>query len=700
MSRRDDGACAPPPTRPKCAGASIERAAECQSIDACSRADFPPAAAAFFVDDDGPAPDATHARTLGDALSRAPAGAVIAVEAGTYVESLRPTKSLSIVGRCASAVTLQGGAQDEPGVTADGNLAVSLSDITVRGFESGLRAAGGARVVLERVVVEASRRAGLLASDEGTTVTLRRSAVRGGVGDRSGKLGYGSVAAFDGRVVLEDSSVTDNREIGVSAMRGGRVVARRVVVRGVASRADGLLGVGVAAQSGGAVDVDESVVEDVALAAIGSLDAESALAVDRTYVGRVRSGLDERGTARAVGFLVGGEGAIRRSTARSCGVEEASPEGLTSAGLLVADGAAAVVRGAHLVANRGFGATVTRGAALDLSESLVASTSHGSSIAPGYGLSGGPESTLTVRDVELDANTGAALLQEGLGSKGTLDRVVLRRTRLGEAAAEGTFYGAGLVVQGGARMDATALLVEDNAGFAVGVLGDGAQLRLSRALVRRTGAAKDGSLGYGVAAQDGATLTLSDARILESRESALFVSSAVAALSGVTVGGTVVGELGHGRAINVQGGGKLTGERVLAERSLQVAVMAHGLGTSIELTDSRVEEARASSGSMGHGVVALDGSFVLLRHCAVARAEGAALLFAGASGSVASSEIRDSAVALHVQDGSLAVEVDPARSEDEPGPREVQVTTDTVFAGNTVRSGAGALPLPEPLRRP
>ena len=87
-------------TRERLGGATCEPVTDCN-------APFPPAGATLFVKATYTAGevDATHFKTLTEALAVATAGATIAVDAGTYAEKVKPTTAVAIVGRCAEQVT-------------------------------------------------------------------------------------------------------------------------------------------------------------------------------------------------------------------------------------------------------------------------------------------------------------------------------------------------------------------------------------------------------------------------------------------------------------------------------------------------------------------------------------------------------------------------------------------------------------------
>src|SRR5205823_4540257 len=91
-----------------CEGATREKlgGATCVPLGDCAAA-FPPAAATRFVDPNGPI-DSTHFHSINAAIGAAAFGETIAVETGTYVEQLVLNGSITLAGRCAEKVALQG----------------------------------------------------------------------------------------------------------------------------------------------------------------------------------------------------------------------------------------------------------------------------------------------------------------------------------------------------------------------------------------------------------------------------------------------------------------------------------------------------------------------------------------------------------------------------------------------------------------
>ena len=103
-----------------CTGATrdVLGSTTCAPVGDCAGA-FPPADATLFVDPNG-ASDATHFATIGAALVAAGSGAVIAVAAGQYPESLLANKDVTIAGRCAAQVSIVGGGSRVRGLRVEG----------------------------------------------------------------------------------------------------------------------------------------------------------------------------------------------------------------------------------------------------------------------------------------------------------------------------------------------------------------------------------------------------------------------------------------------------------------------------------------------------------------------------------------------------------------------------------------------------
>ena len=322
-----------------CTGATREKlgSTTCVPVSDCN-AVFPPAGATMFVSPQFTAAqlDATHHNTIKAAVLVADAGAIIAIDEGTYVGTIVPQRSMSLVGRCAEKVIV---------VVPDGgtNIGVLLVDLTsvvknltLKGFPGGLAVYGGS-AELSGLVIEASTIGGVIVSNPGTTVTMRDSAVRGTRARPTDRQAVGAIVQKASRLTLEEVAFSDNEFAGVVATNpDAGIVLRRSVVRGGfpigQGPVAGTFGVGVYSVDGAWLEVEESAV------------------LDNTTEGV----LVARGGTRP------GSLAIRRSTVRDTRPNPATEN--FARGIEAGKGASLLVEGCTVMGNREHEILVTEGA--------------------------------------------------------------------------------------------------------------------------------------------------------------------------------------------------------------------------------------------------------------------------------------------------------------------------------------------------
>ncbi|MBI5545204.1 MAG: hypothetical protein HY901_15045, partial [Deltaproteobacteria bacterium] len=164
-----------------CTGATLERLGdrECRALGECAAA-FPPLDATQFVDAGLAASqvDDTHFQTISAALVAAPAGAVIAVESGIYSERLEITKPVTVVGRCAQRVVVDGSQVGKSGILNKGVQRVTVRGLTLANHTFGVSLSQGATLSLTESVLTRNLSEGIWVSGAGTAATLSSVAVR------------------------------------------------------------------------------------------------------------------------------------------------------------------------------------------------------------------------------------------------------------------------------------------------------------------------------------------------------------------------------------------------------------------------------------------------------------------------------------------------------------------------------------------
>lgn len=266
----------------------------------------------------------------------------------TLVDDGRSAAAALFVGQGARLELRRGLLERSRGLGAslggDGTEAL-LEDLIVREtlaarngeLGHGVEVVSGARVELQRGLVERSRSAGVLVAEEGSAATLEDLVVRGTLaGERDGASGYGVSVQRGAVLELRRSLVQENRASGVRVARDGTLaVLEDVVVRETLPQlADGDFGMGLDVQRGARLELRRGLVERSRTAGVfvGGAGTEAVL---QDLV--LRRTLPQESDGRSAGGLAAQNGArveLRR------GLLEQNRE----AGVLVAlDGAEALL---------------------------------------------------------------------------------------------------------------------------------------------------------------------------------------------------------------------------------------------------------------------------------------------------------------------------------------------------------------------
>jgi hypothetical protein len=691
--------CLPVLPATPCTGATLEvlGQATCQPLGDCAAA-FPPPGATHFVDAafTDLQLDATHFRTLTAALSAAPAGAVIAVESGTYLESVTLSRAVTLAGRCAAQVVLDGAGGSSVGLTVGADSAVR--GVTVRDQLWGAVVLEGARLQLTDALLDANRGIGLRV--EGSAA-LTHTVVRGTLRDL-GKLGHGVVASYGGKVALDGCVVSGNGTVGVDVVRSSLTGVKseasvvRSVVQGTLAKTDGSLGVGLEAVAAKLL-VRESAVRGNQNAGVSAAEASAEVIVEDSVLGQTACGDVQCAEARA---LTNAALTVRRSTLAAGGGD----------GLLAQSGGAATlsasfVRGAAACAGAWVcaGVEAVADGQLEVSGSavvggpnagLVVSASHAhlvASLVREAGTAAGASGVqversgvLTVEDSALVANRGVGLrLVEG---SVTGSGLVVSATRPA-AAGHGS---SGISVQALGVLSLTRAAVTANAGWGLHVAGRAA---VAQTVVRDTAPEPSGQYGRGVQVDSGGGLTLSDSLLLRNREVALLVlePDSYANVTRSDVRDTQANQAGlFGYGAVAQAAARLLLEATALTNNRVVGIGAFAQDTHVSAHASLVSATlQEAGGRPGEGVIGLAGASLQLDDTQVRGTDGVGLMLSGASASVARCIVESNLVGLHVTNGSTLSEGTGAA-----GPLEVVVDAATLFVDNQTRLGSGPVPLP------
>lgn len=257
--RADGWGCEAIVSAAACTGATREVIGQtgCVPVGDCS-APFPPAGATLFVSP-AAAPDPTHFKTVAAALAAAPAGAIIAVDAGAYPDSLLVTRDVTVVGRCPAQVSI-GEAGRTLALRVEG-VRADVRGLTVQRSRIGVSLGVGSAVKLEDVVVDDTTLSAITLSDGGSSIEMARVVARnarpGGDGRAPGlNLQGGSKA------VVRDSVFAGNAAHGVRIASNSEATFENVVIRDGKPSSTYDFGRGMTVQTGARATVTRAVFLD------------------------------------------------------------------------------------------------------------------------------------------------------------------------------------------------------------------------------------------------------------------------------------------------------------------------------------------------------------------------------------------------------------------------------------------------------
>ena len=499
-------------TSDTCADTTTEALGQtgCVPVGDCA-APFPPSTATLFVNE-AYAPsqlDASHFLHVADAIAAAHADAVIAILPGTYAEDVRPKASVSLVGQCASQVSLVNPGDTNPGISVLG-VDVKVAGLTLNGHHQGLYVAGGGTAPITDSIVLASVGVGIRVTGAGSAVTATRVRVAGTVVDAAAmRNGWGVRAEAGTSLTVTDSAVVGNTDVGVFLVGASGTVNGTLVARTV-PQATGAAGQGVVVGYASTLTMQDSAIVGCHSSGITVQNTGShATMRDSVVRGTVA---DSSGYGQGVAVAAGAT-----ATVTSCLVAETASAAVLVAGTdTMATVSGTVLRGP--IPGRpgtwGPGAQAQGGAHLELDGTAIVGVS-----AAGFGLTD-------------PGTTGAA---QGVAVLGTVPATVG-----GTCAGVVTQSSAVLTIHGSSVLGNTSL------GLTAGTTAGGATVVADGLLVQGGHPDSQGNFGGGVQCANGGTLTLSDSALVGNAVDGLSLGSqSKGTVSGTVIRASVVDPNGH-----------------------------------------------------------------------------------------------------------------------------------------------------------
>jgi hypothetical protein len=529
--------------------------------------------------------DATHFRSIADAVNAAAAGAVIAVDAGTYVEKVvMRRRAASIIGRCTEKVVMKQAAGVIGSAFEIGNGDdVLVKNMSLRGYNAAIGALGGS-TRLDSLAIEDGLLAGVAAGNFGTEVSLVNVVVRG-MRPRSGAVeGYGVFASAGATVVIDDSVFSANESINVAATKADTTVTlRRSIVRdGKPLASKGTLGLGLNGAEGASITVEESAIIDNTTAGFGLVSAA--------------------GSAQSTGIL-------RRSVIRGTKRDAVKK---TGRGLDVTSGHAVVeestIGSSSDIEVNALGGAIELTSTTLLGAPTLAGTERG---ATGILTN---NATTKAKSVAIIAPKAGVEVQ----SKGRLDMAssLVLGTRTGPKSYEnGRYVGLGVVVESTASLVLASSTLQETHTTGLTVAG---QADVTSTLIRGTRASLNGLAGRGMSVVSGGTATLTGSALIDNTESGILVT---AGGSSLTMGGTTIqdtgfdpaGSFGFGLVFYGDAIGTIENSTITGSKGVGFAVGAAGAFVRSSTLSRNAVAVHAQDGTtLSEGEAAGDGrSFVI-----------------------------------------------------------------------------------------
>ncbi|MBD90212.1 MAG: hypothetical protein CL940_07730 [Deltaproteobacteria bacterium] len=547
-----------------------------------------------------------------DAVGQVQPGGRIVFAAGDYDQGILVSKSISLVGRCSSMVTLSGvreGVFVPTILEVQGYVEASVSDLTISGPGFGLFAHSGAQTSISRVSFKMTHTGGIAAYGLGTTVEASEVWVSDTKLDAEGSYGRGIEAGGGATLSVSRSRVSDNHTSGIVAFSDAMVTVSEVWVSGTKLNAAGLSGRGIDAVTG------------------------ASLSVSRTLISHNDSG----------GILGSGSGTTLTASEVWVSDTKQVAYGPLSVGIVAHDGASVSVSGSRVSDNHSYGVlSIGSGAALTLSEVWVSGTKLNAEGLDGRGIVAQEGASLSVSGSRVSDNHTLGLAAHDSGTTVEASDVWISGTQLD---VDG-LYGFGITLNGGASVSLSGSKVSDNHSSGIAAFDSGTTVAASEVWVSGTKLNAEGVSGFGVVAQDGAIFSLSGSRLSDNHLSGVFAigEGTMVTTSEVWVSDTrpdADGFFGFGMEAASDAILSVSGSYLSDNHTVAVAFFESG-GS---VTESLLESTKFGGNLLGDGLMAT-GSVVTVTGVISRDNARAGVLFDKSDGELSKSLITQNAIGL------------------------------------------------------
>ncbi len=548
-------------------------------------------------------------------------------------------------------------AGSEVGLLAyDPNTAIVLRETTIRDTapdESGqggigIYLADGADLLAEGCTVARSRMAGIVATDDGTRLTLRDSTISDTQPDGRGQWGIGLIVTEGAALHAEGCELTRNTTAGIQVIEpGSEATLECCVVSDTHPDESGQYGAGISVVEASFSAVDCEVSRNTT-AGLLSEDAGTEVTLYGTDLNDTHP--DERGlggsgiqvhtgsTLRATNCRLHGNSSVgissisedTRVELSGCRVHNGMPDGLGDHGygICAEAGCYVVANDCESIGNIRAGLLVDgKGTQVVLQDSTIHGTLPGGEEHGGWGLQVHDEASLHVVGCEVAQNTAVGIGADDFGTEVTVTDTAVRNTLHLSETSGGVGIQAGL----GASVTIEHSLVESNTALGIWTVQSGSRIAILDSVVRGTRPGGGTRCGIGVAATQGASLVVERSEVIDNVGAGFFFSDegTVALVRDTIIRDQLPssdGGLGYGVTVNTAA--RLELERCVLEGNTNVGIMAATVGTAVDISDTIISGTIAGYGersNMALGISASDGATIGARRLTLSDNAGPAL---------------------------------------------------------------------------
>ena len=367
------------------------------------------------------------------------------------------------------------------------------------------------------------------------------------------------------------------------------------------------------------------------------------------------------------GLVVYGDGhvIVRQSVVR--GTVNKTPSDQTL-GVFVFGGGVLEMYDSSVVANVEAGVGIIDAGSALLFDGVIIRDTRPKDEAGGLGLKAFDGAAVQLRRTAFKGNRIISLMLDGVGVEATVEQTVVRETVLDPRTEGGQAWG--VAARNGARLTLNDSAIWDTPSVALSVQADPSSVVATRVVIGRVGSAGPIGVGMAVTVEMGGQLEMTDSALFASTGVAVLVNNAAshAAIIHSVIsdsmplqGALRTGECGYA-LIAAAGGGAVISESTF-QRNAEVTLAVVNAGSSLAVFGALIDDTQANAlGSFGDGLmVGADASAVVDRTL-VRRSRRIGVVDDGASILVTRSRIESNAIGIHVQNGSTLREAATARA--------------------------------------